>query len=96
MLGDVSALNFFQGEEKYVEARAAAAKKNETVTITSATYELSKKSDENAVETGDCEIRGDRIRFLLKTSEAGTYSLKITVKTGAETVIQRVPVSVKR
>lgn len=96
MIGEASALNFYQGEEKYVEARAAAAKRNETVTILSAAYELSKNGYTEVVETGECDVRGDRIRFLLRTNEAGTYSLKITVKAGEETIIQRVPVSVKR
>lgn len=96
MIGEVVGFCFYAGEEKYVEAKAAAAKRNQTVVIDSAMYELSKKAGGDVVETGECEIRGDKVRFLLRTAEVGTYSLKITVSAGEETIIQRVPVSVKR
>lgn len=96
MICETCGLDFFAGEEKFIEAKVVSAKRNETVVITSAAYELSKNSCTEIAETGSCEVNGDTVRLLLRTSEAGAYSLKITAKVGAETVIQRVSVSVKR
>ena len=96
MIGETFGLTFFVGEEKFIEAKVVPSKKDETVVISYATYELSKNSCTEIAETGSCEVNSDTVRLLLRTSEAGTYSLKITAKVGAETVIQRVSVNVRR
>lgn len=96
MIGDICGLEFFAGEEKFVEAKVVPSKRNETVVVAYASYELSKKASGEVTEQGNCEVKGNTVRHLLRTNEVGTYSLKITAKVGLETVIQRVLVSVKR
>lgn len=94
MVNEACSLNFYAGEEKFVEARIVPSRKNETAVIICAAYELTAGGE--TCERGNCEVNVDKIRILLKTDKAGIYSLKITAKVGQETVIQKVSVAVRR
>lgn len=86
-------IQFYCGEVKYITATVRTANPNETVVVSEAKYELI-DSRENTVEQGACETDGAEIRVLLGIDTAGIYTLKITVKIGKETVIQKAGVSV--
>lgn len=86
-------IQFFCGEVKYITATVRTTNPNETVVVSEAKYELS-DSQRNVVEQGDCEAEKSEIRLLLGIDTQGYYTLKITVKIGRETVIQKAGITV--
>ena len=82
-------LMFNAGEVKYVTATVVARNPNETVVIIDAKYELRSVRTKETVKSGECSVFGDEISILLDITEAGVYELKITVRVGAETFIQK-------
>ena len=44
----------------------------------------------NIVSAGVCEIRGQEISVLLPIERPGSYTLKLTVRVGRETIIEKV------
>lgn len=87
-------IQFICGEVKYITATVRTMNPNETVVINEAKYELI-DSRKNTVEQGDCETEKNEIRLLLGIDQEGYYTLKITVKIGKETVIQKAGVTVR-
>lgn len=87
-------IQFYCGEVKYITATVRTANPNETVVVSEAKYELS-DSRKNIVEQGSCEAEKNEIRLLLGIDTQGYYTLKITVKIGKETVIQKAGVTVR-
>ena len=87
-------IQFYPGEMKYITATVSPRNPNETVVISEAKYELI-DSRKNTVEQGECETDKNEIRLLLGIDQEGYYTLKITVKIGKETVIQKAGVSVR-
>lgn len=87
-------IQFYCGEVKYITATVRTTNPNDTVVVSEAKYELS-DSQGNIVEQGGCEAEKSEIRLLLGIDREGYYTLKITVKIGKETVIQKAGVSVR-
>lgn len=87
-------IQFYCGEVKYITATVRTTNPNDTVVVSEAKYELS-DSQGNVVEQGSCEAEKNEIRLLLGIDAQGYYTLKITVKIGKETVIQKAGVSVR-
>ena len=82
-------LSFYAGEEKYVTATLSSIDPDEIVVITEAGFELTDCKG-TMVSTGVCEIRGQEISVLLPIERPGSYTLKLTVKVGKETIIEKV------
>ena len=92
-----SEISFYCGEVKYISATVVPQNTNEVVVISSAEFELSDSSGA-VVESGACEISGTQIKMLLSVTNVETicyYTLKITVKIGKETVIQKTRIKVR-
>ena len=89
-----SEISFYCGEVKYISATVTPQNTNEVVVISSAEFELSDSSCA-VVESGACEISGTQIKLLLSVTNVGYYTLKITVKIGKETVIQKTRIKVR-
>lgn len=89
-----SEISFYCGEVKYISATVVPQNTNEVVVISSAEFELSDSSGA-VVESGACEISGTTLKLLLSVTNAGYYTLKITVKIGKETVIQKTRIKVR-
>lgn len=90
----INEILFYSGEIKYISAMVNPRNPNDLVIISEAKYELI-DSKGQLVETGDCEIENREIRLLLGINKAGQYTLKLTVKIGKETVIQKADVMVE-
>ena len=82
-------LSFYAGEEKYVTATLSSIDPDEIVVIKEAGFELTDCKG-NMVSAGVCEIRGHEISVLLPVERPGSYSLKLTVKVGRETIVEKV------
>ena len=82
-------LSFYAGEEKYVTATLSSIDPDEIVVIKEAGFELTDCKG-TMVSTGVCEIRGQEISVLLPIERPGSYTLKLTVKVGRETIIEKV------
>lgn len=92
-------IDFYQGEVKQVTAVVKAKNPYDTVVVTSAKYSLTSAEcdkEKTEVESGECEIDGNKLTILLSTEECGVYELKITVNVGRETIIQKAYVYVGR
>lgn len=87
-------IHFFLGETKYITATVYTLNPNDTVVISDSKYELF-DSKKNVVEIGECEIEKNEVKLLLGINSPGFYTLKITVKIGKETVIQKAGVTVR-
>lgn len=87
-------IDFYAGEEKYIDLVVRPTDPREIVVVTNAAYELTNQYDDKAVLNGQCEIDGDKISVLLKVIEAGRYELKITFKVGKETRIEKARIEV--
>ena len=85
-------IDFYAGEIKEVSAQVRARNPNEVVVITKAKYSLKNIASGETVEDGNLEIDGDTVSTILGIDEAGTFELKITVKVGAETFIEKATV----
>lgn len=90
----INEILFYSGEIKYISAMVNPRNPNELVVISEAKYELIDSTGQ-VVEAGDCEIEKREIRLLLGINKAGQYTLKLTVKIGKETVIQKSEVTVR-
>lgn len=88
-------IRFFAGEVKYITASVVPRNPREIVVVTDAKYELINARTNEAAESGSCSVSGSEISALLGISEVGIYSLKLTVKVGAETFIQKASVYVE-
>lgn len=86
-------IQFYSGEVKTITATVMPRNPNDTVVISEAVYELI-DSRKNTVEKGTCETDKNEISLLLGIDTEGLYTLKITVKIGKETVIQKAGVTV--
>ena len=86
-------INFYAGEKKYIDIDVVPKNRNDTVVVSSATYQLI--DGETAVESGECEIDGAHLKILLGIDDEGAYTLKVTVVIGAETFIQKATVVVE-
>lgn len=84
-------LSFYAGEEKYVTATLSSIDPDEIVVIKEAGFELTDCKG-NIVSAGVCEIRGQEISVLLPIESPGSYTLKLTVKVGRETIIEKVAI----
>ena len=84
-------LSFYAGEEKYVTATLSSIDPDEIVVITEADFELTDCKG-NIVSAGVCEIRGHEISALLPIEKPGSYTLKLTVRVGRETIIEKVAI----
>ena len=82
-------LSFYAGEEKYVTATLSSIDPDEIVVIKEAGFELTDCKG-SLVSEGVCEIRGQEISVLLPIERPGSYTLKLTVKVGRETIIEKV------
>ena len=82
-------LSFYAGEEKYVTATLSSIDPDEIVVIKEAGFELTDCKG-TMVSTGVCEIRGQEISVLLPIERPGSYTLKLTVRVGRETIIEKV------
>lgn len=82
-------LSFYAGEEKYVTATLSSIDPDEIVVINEAGFELTDCKG-TMVSSGVCEIRGQEISVLLPVERPGSYTLKLTVKVGKETIIEKV------
>ena len=82
-------LSFYAGEEKYVTATLSSIDPDEIVVIKEAGFELTDCKG-TLVSTGVCEIRGQEISVLLPIERPGSYTLKLTVRVGRETIIEKV------
>lgn len=82
-------LSFYAGEEKYVTATLSSIDPDEIVVINEANFELTDCKG-TIVSGGVCEIRGQEISVLLPIERPGSYTLKLTVKVGRETIIEKV------
>ena len=82
-------LSFYAGEEKYVTATLSSIDPDEIVVIKEAGFELTDCKG-TIVSDGVCEIRGQEISVLLPIERPGSYTLKLTVKVGRETIIEKV------
>ena len=82
-------LSFYAGEEKYVTATLSSIDPDEIVVIKEAGFELTDCKG-TMVSTGVCEIRGQEISVLLPIERPGSYTMKLTVKVGRETIIEKV------
>lgn len=82
-------LSFYAGEEKYVTATLSSIDPDEIVVIKEAGFELTDCKG-NIVSAGVCEIRGQEISVLLPIERPGSYTMKLTVKVGRETIIEKV------
>lgn len=82
-------LSFYAGEEKYVTATLSSIDPDEIVVINEAGFELTDCKG-TIVSGGVCEIRGQEISVLLLIERPGSYTLKLTVKVGRETIIEKV------
>lgn len=82
-------LSFYAGEEKYVTATLSSIDPDEIVVIKEAGFELTDCKG-NIVSAGVCEIRGQEISVLLPIERPGSYTLKLTVRVGRETIIEKV------
>lgn len=82
-------LSFYAGEEKYVTATLSSIDPDEIVVIKEADFELTDCKG-TLVSSGVCEIRGQEISVLLPIERPGSYTLKLTVKVGRETIIEKV------
>ena len=85
-------IDFYAGEIKEISAQVKARNPNEIVVITEAKYQLKNVATGEEVESGSLEISGDTVSTILGIDEAGTFELKITVKVGAETFIEKATV----
>lgn len=88
-------INFYKGEIKLVEAVVTPRNPNEVVVISSANYQLFRLADDEIVETGELEINGNTVSTILGIDEAGMFELKITVRVGRETFIEKANVRVE-
>lgn len=86
-------INFYAGEKKYIDIDVVPKNRNDTVVVSSATYQL--LNGETAVEAGGCEIDGAHLKILLGIDDEGAYTLKVTVGIGAEIFIQKATVVVE-
>ena len=84
-------LSFYAGEEKYVTATLSSIDPDEIVVIKEANFELTDCKG-NIVSAGVCEIRGHEISVLLPIERPGSYTLKLTVRVGRETIIEKVAI----
>ena len=84
-------LSFYAGEEKYVTATLSSIDPDEIVVIKEADFELTDCKG-TMVSAGACEIRGQEISVLLPIERPGSYTLKLTVKVGRETIIEKVDI----
>ena len=82
-------LSFYAGEEKYVTATLSSNDPDEIVVIKEAGFELTDCKG-TMVSAGACEIRGQEISVLLPIEIPGSYTLKLIVKVGRETIIEKV------
>ena len=82
-------LSFYAGEEKYVTATLSSIDPDEIVVIKEADFELTDCKG-TLVSSGVCEIRGQEISVLLPIERPGSYTLKLTVRVGRETIIEKV------
>ena len=82
-------LSFYAGEEKYVTATLSSIDPDEIVVIKEAGFELTDCKG-NIVSAVVCEIRGQEISVLLPIERPGSYTLKLTVRVGRETIIEKV------
>ena len=84
-------LSFYAGEEKYVMATLSSIDPDEIVVIKEADFELTDCKG-TMVSAGACEIRGQEISVPLPIERPGSYTLKLTVKVGRETIIEKVAI----
>ena len=82
-------LSFYAGEEKYVTATLSSIDPDEIVVIKEADFELTDCKG-TMVSAGVCEIREQEISVLLPIERPGSYTLKLTVRVGRETFIEKV------
>lgn len=82
-------ITFYLGEVKFITASVASQNPNETIIITDAKYELRSVRTKETVKSGECSVSGNEISLLLDIAQAGVYELKLTVRVGAETFIQK-------
>lgn len=90
----MNVIEYYAGEEKYVELVVKPINRNEIVVVTKAEYELTKYCDNTVIEKGQCELDGDRVIVLLGITESGRYELKFTVTVGRETRIEKARIEV--
>lgn len=86
-------INFYAGEQKLIVLTVRPINPKEIVVVTKADYELIKQYDEIA-EKGTCEINGDEVAVLLKVTENGRYTLKVTMNIGREIRIEKIQINV--
>lgn len=89
-----SEISFYSGEVKYISATVMPQNPNEVVVISSAVFELCESNGE-VIESGICEVSGTTLKLLLSVTKKGYFILKITVKIGKETVIQKTRIKVR-
>ena len=87
----VQNVSFYAGEEKYVTATISPIDPDEIVVIKEAGFELTDCKG-NMVSAGVCEIRGQEISVPLPIERPGSYILKLTVRVGRETIIEKVAI----
>lgn len=87
-------INFYLGEEKYINAKVVPKNNDDIIIVNSAEYTLT-DTNGNVVDSGTCEIDGINLIMLLSPDGVGTYKLKITARVGAETIIEKSHISVK-
>lgn len=87
-------INFFEGERKEITATIRSKSPNETVVITSATFEVLKRYDGSTIQQGLCEVDGNEAAVLLELNEKGSYELKITASVGREVIMEKAIIKV--
>ncbi len=78
------------GERRIITSTARSEFAGETVVITSANFELIEKFKKNVVQSGNCEIAGDKARVFLDFTNvsAGNYELSVTTAIGWERITE--------
>lgn len=87
-------IRFHEGEKRELTATVTSRNCQETVVIVSATFELIKVFNNTVVQTGTCEIIGNKINIFLDLVKSGSYELKTTLLVGKETIIDKINIEV--
>lgn len=87
-------INFYAGEIKEVSAQVRARNPSEVVVVTEAKYQLQNVSTGETAEAGNLNIEGDTVSVILGIDTPGTFELKVTIKVGAETFIEKAIIQV--
>ncbi len=85
---------YYLGEKEYIIGRVRPRNPKETVVVTDSKYEIHK--GEELFREGKCEIDGSVVRFLFSADEEGSFTGRMYASVGAETVINKFTLIVKR